>query len=51
VVQPQRLDPIHGYDIVPDGEGFVTVQVGGAETDSGDLTLELNWAASAAKAP
>jgi len=50
-IQAERLDPMHGYDTAPDGSGFVIVQVGGVETSSGDLTLELNWAASVDDTP
>jgi serine/threonine-protein kinase len=50
-IAAERLDPFHGFDTAPDGSGLVTVQVGETETESSDLTLELNWAASAATAP
>jgi len=39
----KRLGPSHGYDIAPDGSGFVTVELGTPEGGGGDLTLIRPW--------
>jgi len=39
----RRLGPTHGYDIAPDGSGFVTVELGTALGGGGDLTLIRPW--------
>ncbi|HLF56748.1 MAG TPA: protein kinase [Thermoanaerobaculia bacterium] len=38
-----RLGPAHGYDPAPDGNGFVTVELGSASGSGGDLTLIRPW--------
>jgi hypothetical protein len=38
-----RLGLEHGYDPAPDGNGFVTVELGSASGSGGDLTLIRPW--------